>query len=61
MSRTRAQIARENGAKSKSPITAEGKAKSSKNALKHGLLSTRTIIGNEDANEFKLLPRQPHR
>ena len=39
----------------KAPSPPEGKAKSCQNALKHGLLSTRTIIGNEDANEFKLL------
>ena len=46
---------RANAKKSTGPKTAEGKDASSCNALRHGLLSTRTIVGNEDASEFKAL------
>ena len=46
---------RANAQKSTGPQTPEGKEASSRNALRHGLLSTRTLVGNEDANEFKLL------
>ena len=46
---------RANARKSTGPKTAEGKDTSSRNALRHGLTSTRTIVGNEDASEFKLL------
>ena len=54
---TEAQIAanRRNALKSTGPRTAEGKAKASRNALKHGLLSRDVVIAGEDAEEFAAL------
>jgi hypothetical protein len=56
--RTDAQIeaARRNGAKSKGPVTAEGKAASSKNAMKHGLSSEKApLLDGESSEEFNEL------
>ena len=52
--RTANQIraSRENAKKSTGPRTPEGKARSSKNALKHGLLSQDAVIPGEDPAEF---------
>ena len=52
--RTKEQIraSRENAKKSTGPRTPEGKARSSKNALKHGLLSQDAVIPGEDPAEF---------
>jgi hypothetical protein len=47
-SRSRADIARENGAKSRGPVTPDGKRRSSQNATKHGLYSTSALIRGED-------------
>src|SRR5579862_4105967 len=44
--------ARANGAKSRGPKTEEGKAASSKNALRHGILSKTTILEGESPEEF---------
>src|SRR5258707_8332371 len=53
----KSETARANGAKSHGPITTEGKEKSSKNALKHGMTSRNTcileILECESADEFK--------
>ena len=57
----RAQISRENGAKSKGPITEEGKMRSSQNALKTGEYSTKlfppdaAVVLNEDPAEYDAL------
>ena len=56
----RARIARENGAKSKGPVTPEGKAASSRNAIKTGEHSTSksvytphpSVLTNEDRQGF---------
>ena len=52
----KAQTARENGAKSKGPITPEGKAKSSANSLIHGLRADKHILlpteSPEELNEL---------
>jgi hypothetical protein len=52
--RTEAQIAasRANGAKSKGPITDEGKAISSQNAVRHGLLARLAIMDVENREAF---------
>lgn len=44
---------RRNARNSTGPKTPEGKAASSRNALKHGLLSREVVLWNEDSEEFK--------
>jgi hypothetical protein len=53
LSPARAEASRRNGAKSKGPRTAEGKARSAQNALKHGLRAQKfVVVGDEDPREF---------
>jgi hypothetical protein len=53
--RTRAEINRENAKKSTGPKTAEGKAASSKNAIKHGIYSKFACIPGEDPEKLDAL------
>jgi hypothetical protein len=56
LSPARAAASRKNGARSKGPKTAEGKARSAQNALKHGLRAERfAVVGDEDPQEFAAL------
>ncbi len=52
--RTPKQIAasKANGAKSKGPVTAQGKRNSSKNAIKHGLLAEAVVLESENKELF---------
>jgi hypothetical protein len=52
---TRAEAARINGSKSQGPVTAEGKARSSQNAIKTGIYSKRVVLPNENMNDFLAL------
>jgi len=58
--RSPAQIeaARRNGAKSRGPVSAEGKARSSRNALKHGMTAeTHFLLEGEDPAAYEELSR----
>jgi hypothetical protein len=53
LSPARAEASRRNGAKSKGPKTAAGKARSAQNALKHGLRAEKfVVVGDENPQEF---------
>jgi len=49
------RASRLNGAKSRGPITEQGKKKSSLNALKHGLTAKTLVLSNEDHSIFEKL------
>src|SRR3954471_10201258 len=57
---TRAEAARINGAQSKGPITAEGKARSARNATTHGLNASDVAITGEDESAFEALLESLH-
>ena len=52
MSLSKSESARINGAKSRGPKTLAGKAKSSRNAIKHGLFAKIMLLRNENAEAF---------
>jgi hypothetical protein len=53
VSNARAEASRKNGARSRGPKTREGKARSARNALKHGMRSAKhVVLPEEDADEF---------
>src|ERR1700722_8901502 len=55
--RTNRQIeaSRTNGSKSRGPVTQEGKLASSRNAIKHGVLSECIVLPGERADSFQSL------
>jgi len=52
---SQAATARINGTKSNGPITAEGKAISSQNSMKHGLTSSRVVLPHESQEAYDKL------
>lgn len=51
----RAESSRANGAKGQGPVTPEGRAVSSQNALKFGIYSKRGLLPSEDPAEYEAL------
>jgi hypothetical protein len=54
------EASRLNGAKSRGPVTPEGKAASSQNAVKHGILAENILTKGENESEFLDLCTQLH-
>ena len=55
MSKDRSDISRNNGARSRGPVTIEGKARSSQNARKHGILSKSLVLPGESPADYEAL------
>ncbi len=53
MSQRKSETARLNGSKSKGPKTPEGKARSSRNAMRHGLTAQFPLLDHESKPEFE--------
>jgi hypothetical protein len=51
----KSETARANGAKSRGPATPEGRAKSSRNSLRHGLSAKSVVLPAESHEQFQLL------
>ena len=49
----RALASRRNGARSRGPTTAAGKARSARNALQHGLCARTVLLDDEDADRLE--------
>jgi len=49
------EASRRNGARSRGPVSPEGKARASRNALRHRLRSTRSLAPGEDPEAFATL------
>src|ERR1035441_168514 len=54
-SERRIQSSRANGRLSKGPVTADGKQRSSQNALRHGLLASCLVLDTESPEAFQAL------
>jgi len=52
---SKAEAARANGAKSRGPATPEGRAKSSRNSLRHGFSAKSVLLPAESHEQFQLL------
>ncbi len=52
MSSLKSAASRANGAKSKGPVTPEGKARSSRNSSSHGIFTSPVVLRNENNAEF---------
>lgn len=50
---TRAEAARRNGARSRGPVSVEGKAQSRRNALKHGLSARKVLLTQSEQEQFE--------
>jgi hypothetical protein len=50
----KSQTARANGARSRGPVTPQGRARSSRNSLRHGLSAQYVVLPSESAQDFQL-------
>ena len=51
-SSARAEASRRNGARSRGPVSAAGKARSAQNAIRHGLRARSVLLADESAGDF---------